>query len=40
MEYGLILTLVAFVAIVGLTLFGQGVGDKVAALMSGLGTSV
>ena len=39
-EYGLILTLVAFVAIVALTMFGQGLGDQLASLLSSLGTSV
>ena len=39
-EYGLILTFVAFVAIVGLTLFGQGLGDQLALLLSDLGASV
>jgi Flp pilus assembly pilin Flp len=39
-EYGLILTFVAFVAIVALTLFGQGLGDQLASLLSNLGTSV
>jgi Flp pilus assembly pilin Flp len=39
-EYGLILTFVAFVAIVGLTMFGHGLGDQLASLLSSLGTSV
>jgi Flp pilus assembly pilin Flp len=39
-EYGLILTLVAFVAIVALTMFGQGLGEQLASLLSSLGTSV
>jgi Flp pilus assembly pilin Flp len=39
-EYGLILTFVAFVAIVGLTMFGHGLGDQLAVLLSSLGTSV
>ena len=39
-EYGLILTFVAFVAIVGLTMFGQGLGDQLGSLLSSLGTSV
>jgi hypothetical protein len=36
----LILTLVAFVAIVALTMFGQGLGEQLASLLSSLGTSV
>jgi Flp pilus assembly pilin Flp len=39
-EYGLILTFVAFVAIVGLTMFGEGLGDQIAMQLSNLGTSV
>jgi Flp pilus assembly pilin Flp len=39
-EYGLILTLVAFVAIVGLTMFGGALGDQLTSMLSGLGTSV
>jgi Flp pilus assembly pilin Flp len=39
-EYGLILTFVAFVAIVGLTFFGNGLGDQLGLLLSNLGTSV
>ena len=39
-EYGLILTLATFVAIVGLTVFGQGLGDQLGSLLSNLGSSV
>ena len=39
-EYGLILTFVAFVAIVGLTMFGNALGDQIGSLLSSLGTSV
>jgi Flp pilus assembly pilin Flp len=39
-EYGLILSFVAFVAIVGLNVFGHGLGDQLASLLSTLGSSV
>ena len=39
-EYGLIITLVAFVAIVGLATFGAGLGLDIASLLSSLGSSV
>jgi Flp pilus assembly pilin Flp len=39
-EYGLILTFVAFVAIVGLTVFGDALGDQIGSLLSGVATSV
>ena len=39
-EYGLILTLTTFVAIVGLTLFGGALGTQLGVLLSNLGASV
>jgi Flp pilus assembly pilin Flp len=39
-EYGLLLTLLAFVAIVGLTLFGGNLGNQLGSVLSDLGASV
>jgi Flp pilus assembly pilin Flp len=39
-EYGLILTLTTFVAIVGLTFFGGALGTQLGVLLSNLGASV